>query len=80
MSVTHIVTPTYLGIEEAIPLVRNSLGNTGYEEELIMCFVKEPTETEESALSFHPSRRPGNKNAAFVIINNLFAITSGTGV
>ena len=36
-----------------------------------MCFVKEPTEIEESALSCHLSRRLGNTNAAFVIINSL---------
>ena len=36
-----------------------------------MCFVKEPTEIEESALSCHLRRGLGNTNAAFVIINSL---------
>ena len=69
MSMTRILIPTYLGVEEVIPLVRNNQGNIGYEEELTVCFVKGTTETEESALSCHLSRRLGNANAAFVIIN-----------
>lgn len=32
-----------------------------------MCFVQEPTETEESAVSCHLSRGLGITNAAFVI-------------
>ena len=34
MSATHIFIPTNLGVEEAIPLVRNSLGNISYEQEV----------------------------------------------
>lgn len=64
MSTTHILTPTFLGVEEAIPLVRNSLGNISF-----VGFVKEPTETEESTLTCHRSRRLSNTNAAFDIIN-----------
>ena len=59
------------GVEEAMPLVINSLGNIGYEEELSVCLVKETTETEESALTCHLSKRLGNANATFVIINLL---------
>ena len=33
---THIFTPTYLSVEESTPLVRNSLGNISYEQELIV--------------------------------------------
>ena len=76
---THILTPAYLDVEEAMPLVTNSLGNMGYEEELTVCFVKEPTETEESAVSCHLSRRLGNTNAAFFIIN-LLTVTFLTDV
>ena len=68
---THILTPTYLCVEEATPLVKNSLGNIGYEEELTVCLVKETTETEKSALTCHLSKRLGNANATFVIINLL---------
>ena len=68
---THILTPTYLGVEEAMPLVTNSLGNIGYEEELTVCFVKEPTDAEEAVVSCHLSERLGNTNANFVIINLL---------
>ena len=46
---THILTPTYLGVEKAMPLVTNGLGNIGYEEELTVCFVKEPTADAEEA-------------------------------
>ena len=42
-----------------------------YEEELTVCFVKEPNSSEESALSFHLSIRLTNTNAAFTIINGL---------
>ena len=62
---------SYLGVVEAIPLVRSSLGSLSYEEELTVCFVKEPNSSEESALSFHLSRRLTNTNAAFTIINGL---------
>ena len=44
-----------------------------------MCFVKEPTETEESALSCHLSRGLGITNAAFVIMN-LLTVTFVTNV
>ena len=44
---------SYLGVVEAIPLVRSSLGSLSYEEELTVCFVKETNSSEESALSFH---------------------------
>ena len=64
-------SPLYLGIFEAIPLVRSSLDSLSYEEELTVCFVKEPNSSEESALSFHLSRRLTNTNAAFTIINGL---------
>ncbi|KAJ7380763.1 hypothetical protein OS493_007141 [Desmophyllum pertusum] len=58
--------PIYLGVVEAIPLVRNSLGSVNYEEELTVCFVKEVAcAAEESALSYQLSRRLGNANAAF---------------
>ena len=77
---THIFTPTYLGVQEAIPLVRNSLGNLSYEEEVTVCFVKEPTAAEESALSSQLSRRLSSTNAAFVIINSLtISFVSGSG-
>ena len=62
---------SYLGVVEAIPLVRSSLGSLSYEEEFTVCFVKEPNSSEESALSFHLSRRLTNTNAAFTIINGL---------
>ena len=68
---THIFTLTYLGVVEAIPLVRSSLGNLSYEEEVTVCFVEEPTAAEESALSCQLSRRLSSTNAAFVIINLL---------
>ena len=64
-------SPSYLGVVVAITLVRSSLGNLSYEEELTVCFVKEPNSSEESALSFRPSRRLTNTNAAFTIINGL---------
>ena len=64
-------SPLYLGVVEAIPFVRSSLGSLSYEEELTVCFVKEPNSSEESALSFHLSRRLTNTNAAFTIINGL---------
>ena len=63
-------SPLYLGVFEAIPLVRSVLGSLNYEEELTVCFVKEPSSSEESALSFHLSRRLTNTNAAFTIINS----------
>ena len=44
---------SYLGVVEAIPLVRSSLGSLSYEEELTVCFVKETNSSVESALSFH---------------------------
>ena len=64
-------SPLYLGVVEAIPFVRSSLGSLSYEEELTVCFVKEPNSGEESSLSFHLSRRLINTNAAFTIINGL---------
>jgi len=48
--------PIYLGVVEAIPLRRNSLGGLDYEEELTVCFVKEASAAEQSALSYHLSR------------------------
>ena len=33
---THIFKPTYLSVEEYIPLVRNSLGDISCEQELIV--------------------------------------------
>ena len=62
-------SPSYLGVAEAISLVRSSLGSLSYEEELTVCFVKETNSSEESALSFYLSRRLTNTNAAFTIIN-----------
>ena len=44
---------SYLGVVEAIPLVRGSLGSLCHEEELSVCFVKETNSSEESALRFH---------------------------
>ena len=64
-------SPSYLGVIEAIPFVRSSLGSLSYEGELTVCFFKEPNSSEESALSFHLSRRITNTNAAFTIINGL---------
>ena len=64
-------SPLYLGVVEAIPFVRSSLGSLSYEEELTVCFVKVPNSGEESSLSFHLSRRLINTNAAFTIINGL---------
>ena len=64
-------SPSYLGVVEAIPFVRSSLGSLSYEEELTVCFVKEPNSSEESALSFHLGGRLTNTNAAFTIINGL---------
>ena len=64
-------SPSYLGVVEAIPLVRSSLGSLSYEKEFTVCFVKELNSSEESALGFHLSRRLTNTNAAFTIINGL---------
>ena len=64
-------SPSYLGVVEAIPLVRSSLGSLSYKEELPVCFVEEPNSSEESALSFHLRKRLTNTNAAFTIINGL---------
>ena len=64
-------SPSYLGVIEAIPFVRSSLGSLSYEGELTVCFFKEPNSSEESALSFHLSRWITNTNAAFTIINGL---------
>jgi hypothetical protein len=63
--------PIYLGVVEAIPLIRNSLGSLNYEEELTVCFIKEACAADESALSYQLSRRLGNANAAFTIINGM---------
>ena len=68
---SFIQSPSYLGVDEAILLVRSSLGYLSYEEELTVCFVKEPNSSEESALSFHLCRRLTNTNAASTIINGL---------
>lgn len=68
---SHNLNPVYLGVVQAIPLVRSSLGNISYEEELTVCFVKEPCAAEESALSYQLSRRLGNANAAFTIISGM---------
>ena len=64
-------SPSYLGVVEAIPFVRSSLGSLSYEEELTVCFVKELNSCEESALSFHLSFRLSSTNAAFTIISGL---------
>ena len=53
-------SPLYLSDAEAIPLFRSSLSSLSYEEELTVCFVKELNSSEESALSFHLSRRLTN--------------------
>ena len=73
-------SPSYLGVVVAITLVRSSLGNLSYEEELTVCFVKEPNSSEESALSFHLSRRLTNTTAAFTIINGLTITERCTGI
>ena len=71
---------SYLGIVKAIPLVRSSLVSLSYEEDLHICFVKEPNSSEESAPSFHLSRRLTDTNAAFTIINGLPIVSLlGTG-
>ena len=44
---------SYLGVVEAIPLVRSSLVSLSYEKELTVCFFKETNSSEESALSIH---------------------------
>ena len=64
-------SPSYFGVVEAISLVRSSLGSVSYEEGLTVCFIKEPNSSEESALSFHLSRRLTNTNAVFIIINGV---------
>ena len=65
-------SPSYLGVVEAILLVRSSLGSLSYEEELTVFFVvKEANSIEEYALSFHLNRGLINTNAAFTIINGL---------
>ena len=61
---------SYFGVVEAIPLVRSSHGSLSYEE-LTVCFFKKPNPSEESALSFHLSKRLTDTNAAFTIINGL---------
>ena len=63
--------PIYLGVVEAIPLIRNSLGSLDYEEELTVCCVKEARAADESALSYQLSRRLAIANAAFTIINGM---------
>ena len=64
-------SPSYLGVAEAILLVRSSLDSLCYEEELTVCFVKEPNSSQESARNFHQIRRLTNTNAAFTITNGL---------
>ena len=64
-------SPSYFGVVEAISLVRSCLGSVSYEEGLTVCFIKELNSSEESALSFHLSRRLTNTNAVFIIINGL---------
>ena len=39
--------------------------------QLTVCFIKEPTEFEESPLSCDLSRRPDKTNAGFVLITSL---------
>ena len=68
---SHNLNPVYLGVVQAIPLVRSSLGNISYEEELTVCFVKEPCAAERSALSYQLSRRLISTNAAFTVISGL---------
>ena len=55
---------SHLGIVKAI-------GSLSCEEELPVCFVKEPNSNDESTLSFHLSRRLKDTNAAFTIFNGL---------
>ena len=50
-------SPSFLGVVEAIPPVRSSPDSLSYEDELTVCFVKEPNSSEGSALSLHLSRR-----------------------
>ena len=64
-------SPIYLGLVEAIPLVRNSLGQVNYEEELTVCFVKKVGAAKESALSYQLSRRLSSTNTAFTIISGM---------
>ena len=66
---SFMLSPSYLGIVKAIPFVRSSLGSLSYEEELTVCVVKETNSSEESALSFHLSRRLTSTNAAFTNLN-----------
>ena len=61
---------SYIGIVKAIPLVRSSLGSLSYEESITV-FFKEPDSSEESALSFHLSRRLTDTNATLTIMNGL---------
>ena len=68
---SFMLSPSYLGIVKAIPFVRSSLGSLSYEEELTVCVVKETNSSEESALSFHLSKRFNGKNATFTIISGL---------
>ena len=50
--------PIYLGVVEAIPLVRNilDLDSLDYEDELTVCFVKEARAADDSTLSYQLSR------------------------
>ena len=61
---------SYIDIVKAIPLVRSSLGSWSYEESITV-FFKEPDSSEESALSFHLSRRLTDTNATLTITNGL---------
>ena len=61
---------SYIGIVKAIPLVKSSLGSLSYEESITV-FFKEPDSSEESALSFHLSRRLTDTNATLTIMNGL---------
>ena len=49
-----VQSPSYLGVAEGIRLVRSSLGGLTYEEELTVCFVKEPNSSEEICSEFSP--------------------------
>lgn len=63
--------PIYLGVVEATPLVKNSLGKCKYEEKLTVCLIKEAGAADESALSYQLSRRLTDANASFTIINEM---------
>lgn len=64
----------YFGVVEVIFFIRNSFGSLNYEEELIVCFIKEVCVVDEFVLSYQFSRRFGNVNVIFIIINGMIII------